>query len=866
MMAGVVPKRATSGRKQWTLHGNSPPKSCNNTHFLLTYRKNHPSMYGPRSSLKRLRSQMATDGCPESQVVLAKQLLDEQCEIETETKENERLGVYWLIKASEQGNLEATDLLKTCLQTGKGITELNYLDVKSCIGMTQHEKLARKAAREMFASLSNGGEYITSDQLQKKILAIDREQAVESIQKAPHQNGQLVCDETESDEDTDWCQKSEINEKLTEDHLVSAAVDYSHGHLPIVNRTLCLSDPDLKALDHIPMVQRSILHPLLALKILYYKLIKFLGRECTFFFPLAKSEVQLLVLMLVYALVSSDNILYFFPLALYYISFIVMVVVTFQMLQVKREFHDFRLWSGLFICYSGGDLNPEDAEFLYVRNNLKPYGLFFSSLLVNLLVYPVIVEQWIPQSELMIISFCLTFATLLGFMYKKRGKTIFDLLVFFSFGINVLAKYPYETDPVVAQGWRFLDLKIPTFASYVVGNGIEFCINFRLLLYLCIPLLLVRIASRHNWKGTYQVLIPHCVTLSWLQICIISSQGATMFGLLRGSLALVGVVLFLPLVGLTSVILPAAALTKWIITSNFMFSIFIFATVVGLGVVLCYLCAQTRYNKITAFIQMVSAVLAVITLVKSGYYKNDEHYFDENKLPEYLSWDVYQRFCHQPVWQEENIALAQIKCAELDNSHINWDGYINDIKLKSISNSFQTIFDHFPHSIRQYLYCFYGEENKDDCDNFPLAIREECTSFYSAIKSTKSCSLQKYHSYTFEITTKVQSGIWGKSPEVTLVVDNYFKNFTLNLKPNDHIWFKGTLFNNEIAGADGILGGFKIHVRLDEMGCLACSNVHLTSITRKVETKFDISSVVDALIVGLKFILNVILSPVVVLK
>lgn len=65
-------------------------------------------------------------------------------------KENARLGVYWLIKASEQGNLEATELLKKCLKTGKGITENNYLDVKSCIMMSQDEKLARKAAREMF--------------------------------------------------------------------------------------------------------------------------------------------------------------------------------------------------------------------------------------------------------------------------------------------------------------------------------------------------------------------------------------------------------------------------------------------------------------------------------------------------------------------------------------------------------------------------------------------------------------------------------------------------------------------------------------------------------------------------------------------
>nr|CAI5828939.1 unnamed protein product [Callosobruchus analis] len=54
-MAGIVPKKPGSGRKQWTLHG------------------------GQKNSLKRLRNQMASDGCPESQVVLAKQLLEEEC-------------------------------------------------------------------------------------------------------------------------------------------------------------------------------------------------------------------------------------------------------------------------------------------------------------------------------------------------------------------------------------------------------------------------------------------------------------------------------------------------------------------------------------------------------------------------------------------------------------------------------------------------------------------------------------------------------------------------------------------------------------------------------------------------------------------
>jgi hypothetical protein len=38
-----------------------------------------PIIDGPRGSLRRLRSQLAEDGCPESQVILAKHLLEEKC-------------------------------------------------------------------------------------------------------------------------------------------------------------------------------------------------------------------------------------------------------------------------------------------------------------------------------------------------------------------------------------------------------------------------------------------------------------------------------------------------------------------------------------------------------------------------------------------------------------------------------------------------------------------------------------------------------------------------------------------------------------------------------------------------------------------
>lgn len=38
-----------------------------------------------------------------------------------DTEENARQGVYWLIRASEQGNEEATKTLQDCLENGRGL-------------------------------------------------------------------------------------------------------------------------------------------------------------------------------------------------------------------------------------------------------------------------------------------------------------------------------------------------------------------------------------------------------------------------------------------------------------------------------------------------------------------------------------------------------------------------------------------------------------------------------------------------------------------------------------------------------------------------------------------------------------------------
>lgn len=864
-MAGIVPLSGRSGRKQWTLHD------------------------GPRGSLRRLRSQLAEDGCPESQVVLAKQLLEERCDLDVDKEENAKLGVYWLTKASEQGNLEATDILRKCLATGRGITQHNYYDVKNCLDMTQDEKLARKAAREMFTSLSNGEDFITTEQLQRRMKDIASNSSNYNYSYSNnvlHNNSQKDIndistdnfpknglpedcipkkDEDKESNNHDWMDHQ--GEKITEAALVSAAASYARGMLPIVSHAMCMVDRSQMALDTIPLLQRPLIHPLASLKRLYIWLIETLGqRGMSVKKILFTSNIHILLLLLLYSLFGTESLILFIPMALYYLSFIIMVIATFQMLQRKREFNNFRVWSSLFLNYSGGNLNPDEAEYQFCCNNLKPYGHFFLALLVNLMTYPIIAHQWTPQSEFTIIAVALTLITLLNFMWKDSSKFP-DFLALFSFGVHVLAKYPYETDIVVAQGWRFLDIRVPTFASYVVGNGIEFCLNFRAVFYLLIPAVFAKMAARDNWRGTYQTLIPHCVTLSWWQIAIFSSQGATWYGLIRGALALVGMVLFLPLAGLASIILPIIAAAKYLSESDLAMRIGVTTLLGGMPFLASWYLRKTRTPKLNWIITVIQLVMGISAGIFLSWpmimeFKQEP---DSYESVSSLSWEQYQNHCHQPAWEElSSKAQVQIQCADLEGILISWEGYVTNIKLKSIKNNIAAIFNKLPDSIRNIISCMYGEPYLNSCDSNDKLRQENCRHFASIQKRRNKCYFPSWNQYEFEISVKMKSGMWGNNAEILLVADHSFTNFSLNIYPGDKIWFSGTLLNNGLED-ESLLGGSEPHIALEEIGCLACHSIDLKSYKR-YKYHVTISSILSDLYLGVKTVLNFLLNPIVMFK
>jgi wolfamin len=372
-------------------------------------------------------------------------------------------------------------------------------------------------------------------------------------------------------------------------------------------------------LDAVPLLQRPFVHPLASLKRLHIWLVESLGRRGLPLHKFFMSYWHVIVLIPLYAFLGAESVLLFVPLALYYLSFVVMIIATFQILQRKRELTDLRVWSRLFLSYSTGSLNPEEAEYQFCRNNVKPYAHFFVALLTNLVLFPLIAHQWTPQSEFTVIAFMLTLVTLLNFAWKEASARYPDFLALFSFSVNVLAKYPYEMDLVVAQTWRFLDIKVPTFASYVVGNGIEFCLNFRVVFYLLIPAVFIKMAARDNWRGTYKTLIPHCVTLSWWQMAVLSSQSATWYGLIRGALALVGMVLFLPIVGLASILLPVLAMAKYMSESDMIVRVLVTSLLGGLPFVASWYLRKARAPR--RFNSFITCIQVSVFYVSSLHFK-----------------------------------------------------------------------------------------------------------------------------------------------------------------------------------------------------------------------------------------------------
>jgi len=86
------------------------------------------------------------------------------------------------------------------------------------------------------------------------------------------------------------------------------------------------------------------------------------------------------------------------------------------------------------------------------------------------------------------------------------------------------------------------------------------------------------------------------------------------------------------------------------------------------------------------------------------------------------------------------------------------------------------------------------------------------------------------------------------------VAEDFFKNFTTALQPQDRVWFQGVLM------ADG-LGGPRPKVRLEQIDCLDCHKSDLM-VTRKPGLLMaTVSSFIDVSQAALQSFIGFVLGP-----
>lgn len=174
------------------------------------------------------------------------------------------------------------------------------------------------------------------------------------------------------------------------------------------------------------------------------------------------------------------------------------------------------------------------------------------------------------------------------------------------------------------------------------------------------------------------------------------------------------------------------------------------------------------------------------------------------------------------------------------------------------------IVNRLPDNIRTILSCTFGEAYQENCNSGDDARRKHCKHFTSIQEKRNKCHLSAWDRYEFEISVKMKNGVWGSTTEIYLVADHSFANFSLNIYPGDKIWFSGTLLNGDLE-EESLLGGFKPHIELEQIGCLACNSIDLKSYKR-YRYRITLSSIVKDLCLSLKTVLNFLLNPIVMFK
>lgn len=811
--------------------------------------------------LERTDTELAEDNCAECQFLLANQILRGSSDGHDDINVNEENAhaVYWLIKASKQGHVEATEMLKQCLSTGRGINKHNIVDVKACVTSSITEQKTVKLAKDIFITLSDGEDFITSHQLQNALNLAEQISAGMSAKTYQRFIQDILSEINNTNQSQNWrARLTEDCEKIDENMMTLAAKAYSRGQLPLLGRILlfvelCFLFPYTYLSLHL------FTHPVTSFgsftRLIFetFSLRKLL-RSSSLYYLYPRLTCLLLVLHYYLSMKTEFHSFPFLTTALHWLSLFMMVASTCEILYRKQEFRQFRAWSNLFVLYSEGDFIPNEAEIRYSRNVLSSYVWFFISLLVYLATYingnlKTCCSSGCAALSLLFTLFTFYSFSLSGTSYCRYGFSI-DVMSVLSFMMHVVLKYPFDTDKALESHWaHFLYDVLGTWNIYIFNVDFEVLDNIRIVMYCVTVILLFCMARRYKWNGTYTDLMPHCLVLSWWQLTLLFSRDASWYVFVRVMLIMASAVLFLPLTILLIILFPIYSAIEYIKFYENNVAVVLSCIVVIISPLLSLRYNRSRYRswKLTTLFQVViSCGVGIIML----FHNHSEVFaFRDTNYNLELNWSQYIDYCsHADTTMLPIYKNPDVNCSHLIGSRVYWTGYVESVRITRISNFLETLLNYLPDGLTKYICCSYGKRYR----GYNHVERS------SNGKGVVSCHITYWNRYEFKIQVEMMSDsdIY-QQRRLYLKADHSFYKFVRYLSAGDSIWYIGTLTADE----HGKWLKWSPSITLKSLGCLSCASAklaHQQSVSNALITRDDV------LTYG-RLLFNILLSPIIIL-
>ncbi|ELT98538.1 hypothetical protein CAPTEDRAFT_205743 [Capitella teleta] len=675
-------------------------------------------------------------------------------------------GVQWLIKASKQGSRDATQLLLECLENQKGLADDNIEDIRWCLETPDFEKNAREAAKRLFHTLNPSRMRMTKEDFMQGIANL-----------------------TMSKSERKLLEKAVKGDDVGEEDFINKIMKRLHGS----------SRPQLSTSDDVSQevgfetatpFQKITKYPTMTLAWIANYTVDAAGSQgrVWLYSMIPTHQIYMLLVFFVYSLISLDVILWVLPLLMFYISFIVMLVCTLQMLYGKKKLKDVKALAELLNRFSD-TIHTETAASMYSWSSLTPYLSFFVALLFSVMSLSMADRTWVPCSEFTLVSLLLTIASFFALSDK------FDYLSILSILFDNISMLPQviEGIPYIPGVYHIIQIFAGSWYSIEILPDLQIHFGLPSLAYLLVPVLFIRMALKDSGRGTYRVLIPHLVCFFWWRMSMSFYRYSTWVGLIRASVGWVSAVVFLPifmvifLVWLTIQLFGVFTLTNVfkMLTSVALLAIpaaFAFWGSKG------YKLYSFDLGKSKSTLIKVGLVLIFAASVIPFTFVFTPP--ERNVQGNYVTWDKYKSLCSKPQWDETNIAHSMVICSHLSNMMVDWSGVVKKVTVKKIDNQAEAFINALPWSMANWLKCTYGEEYPSDCTNLTSTIEQ--TLCEMNIAQNRNCHLKKLNRYQFEM--------W-----VTMVIDNdnmhdirveashWFKDSMMKIQSGDTVRFRAAL-------------------------------------------------------------------------